>query len=69
MNLTTKLTSLLIVIAFFSFSCNQQAKTESSTATEYSPGADGLDRTSLPIKEPDYAEDITIKGIQILKRD
>ena len=62
MRSTTKLTSLLIaVIVYFSFSCNQQAKNENATtATESSPGSDELDRTSLPIKEPNYANDTTL---------
>jgi hypothetical protein len=62
MKSTTKLTSLLIaIVVFFSFSCNQQAKNENATTvTGSSPGADGLDRTSLPIKEPVYANDTTL---------
>jgi arylsulfatase len=62
MKSTTKLTSLLIaVIVFIFFSCNQQAKNENATtASESSLDADGLDRTSLPIKEPNYANDTTL---------
>ena len=43
----------LLMLAFFSQSCQQPEKNEGAETT-ISTTADGLDRTVLPIKEPDY---------------
>ena len=55
----TKLCLPLVILSIIFFACQQSQKPEDKSAPASNSGY-VLDRTSLPIKEPDYAFDTTL---------